>query len=255
MTKIQNNPVALSSKSPPFTIRSERACDLVAREALLDACFGEERHLRTCQRLREGRAPASGLSLSAVRDGLLSKIRSPQGAPQNRERTLRSTGTTTELALVCGTYFGNCLADGCLEGSGNRKNTTRFLGTVRLWHVRAAGVPALLLGPLAVDPRCRNMGIGTALVARALAAARARGHGAVILLGDLPYYARFGFSVEKTGELMLPGAFECERLLGLEFKEGALDGACGMIVPTGAAEPKQGARRGQGPALLLPRAA
>ena len=63
----------------------------------------------------------------------------------------------------------------------------------------------------------------------ALAAAKARGHGAVILLGDAPYYARFGFSGEKTAELSLPGAFERDRLLGLELAEGALDGAWGMI--------------------------
>ena len=62
--------------------------------------------------------------------------------------------------------------------------------------------------------------------------------GAVILLGDAPYYARFGFSALKTGELSLPGPFERDRLLGLELREGALDGAWGMIVPTGAPAPK-----------------
>jgi predicted N-acetyltransferase YhbS len=56
----------------------------------------------------------------------------------------------------------------------------------------------------------------------------------VILLGDAPYYARFGFSVQKTAGLSLPGPFERDRLLGLELSEGALDGAGGMIVPTGA---------------------
>jgi predicted N-acetyltransferase YhbS len=71
------------------------------------------------------------------------------------------------------------------------------------------------------------------LMQHALAAAKARRHGAVILLGDAPYYARFGFSGLKTGELSLPGAFERDRLLGLELREGALDGAWGMIAPTG----------------------
>ena len=78
---------------------------------------------------------------------------------------------------------------------------------------------------------------------RVLAAARARGHGAVILLGDEPYYTRFGFSTEKTGALSLPGPFERERLLGLELLAGSLDGASGMIVPTGAALPKRRASR------------
>jgi predicted N-acetyltransferase YhbS len=68
----------------------------------------------------------------------------------------------------------------------------------------------------------------------ALAAATARGHRAVILLGDEPYYARFGFSAEKMAGLSLPGPFERDRLLGLELAAGALDGARGLIVPTGA---------------------
>jgi predicted N-acetyltransferase YhbS len=109
----------------------------------------------------------------------------------------------------------------------------RLVGTVRLWHVSAGDIPALVLGPLAVDPSCRDLGIGAALMDQALEAAKARGHGAVILLGDALYYARFGFSADKTGGLSLPGPFERDRLLGLEFVEGALDGACGMIAPTG----------------------
>ena len=71
----------------------------------------------------------------------------------------------------------------------------------------------------------------------------------MILLGDAPYYARFGFSARKTGELSLPGPFERDRLLGLELREGALDGAWGMIVPTGASVPKsRTAARRQGAA-------
>ena len=165
MTSLRKTQIALTPKAAPFAIRAERASDVVAREALLDACFGENRHQRTCQRLRDGRAPAEGLALSAVHEG-------------------------------------------------------RLVGTVRLWHVSAGGRPALMLGPLAVDAASRKLGLGAALMGHALAAARARGHGAVILLGDAPYYARFGFSAEKTGELLLPGPFERERLLGLELTRG-----------------------------------
>jgi predicted N-acetyltransferase YhbS len=185
---ILRKPVATTSNTAPFVVRSERASDVVAREALLDASFGDNRPLRTCQRLRDGQAPAEGLALSALRRG-------------------------------------------------------RLVGTVRLWHVSAGGVPALVLGPLAVDPPFRKLGIGRALVQRALAAAKARGHGAVLLLGDAPYYARFGFSALKTSELRLPGPFEPDRLLGLELREGALDGAWGMVVPTGMAAWPQGKPR------------
>jgi len=190
MTALRNTPVALNSEAAPFVIRAERGSDVVAREALLDACFGASRHARTCQRLRDGRAPAEGLALSALRED-------------------------------------------------------RLVGTVRLWHVSLGGVPALVLGPLAVDPSCQKLGVGAALTERALLAARRLGHGAVILLGDAAYYARFGFSALKTGELSLPGPFARDRLLGLELRGGALDGASGMIAPTGAPaaeEPRRGAR-------------
>lgn len=183
MTALRNTSVALISDAAPFAIRAERASDVVAREALLDACFGANRHMRTCQRLRDGRAPAEGLAFSVVRQG-------------------------------------------------------KLVGTVRLWHVSAGGVPALVLGPLAVDASCRELGVGAALMSHALAAAKARGHGAVILLGDAPYYARFGFAALKTGELSLPGPFERDRLLGLELRQGALDGAWGMIAATGAEAPQ-----------------
>ena len=184
MTAFRKPQIALTSHAVPFVIRAERASDVAMREALLDVCFGENRHDRTCQRLRDGRAPAAGLALSAMREG-------------------------------------------------------KLVGTVRLWHVSAGGRPALVLGPLAVDPACRELGIGAALMQQALAAARARGHQAVILLGDAPYYARFGFSAAKTGALVLPGPFERERLLAIEFTDGVLDGAEGMIVPTGAALAKR----------------
>src|SRR5688500_9115980 len=109
----------------------------------------------------------------------------------------------------------------------------KLVATVRLWHVSAGGRAALVLGPLAVDPACQKLGIGAALMRHAIEAARKLGHSAIILLGDAPYYARFGFEAAKAAELHLPGSFERERLLGLELTDGALDGAWGMIMPTG----------------------
>ena len=178
MTAVWKKTAALTLDTTPFAIRAERASDVAAREALLDASFGEGRHARTCQRLRDGRMPAEGLAFTAVREG-------------------------------------------------------RVVGTVRLWHVSAGGIPALVLGPLAVDASCRSLGVGAALMEHALAAARTRGHGAVILRGDPAYDSRFGFSADKTGGLALPGPFERERLLAVELREGALDDAFGMIVATG----------------------
>jgi predicted N-acetyltransferase YhbS len=199
MTNLRNTPAA-TTETVAFAIRTERGSDTIAREALLDACFGVNRDVRICQRLRDGRAPAEGLAFSAVRGG-------------------------------------------------------RLIGTVRLWHVSAGGTRALVLGPLAVDPICRNLGIGTALMTSALAAAKRLGHGALVLLGDAPYYARFGFSALKTGELSLPGPFERDRLLGLELRDGALDGARGMIVPAGVAARRSRSGPAAKPRKLAPHAA
>jgi predicted N-acetyltransferase YhbS len=110
----------------------------------------------------------------------------------------------------------------------------RLVGSVRLWHVKAGpGRPALLLGPLAVHPDCRGRGIGAALIRRALHDAARLGHRAVLLVGDTPYYGRFGFSAEKTGALWLPGPYEKSRLLARELVPGALDGARGLVSPAG----------------------
>jgi predicted N-acetyltransferase YhbS len=131
---------------------------------------------------------------------------------------------------------------------------SRVVGTARLWQIAcASGQRALLLGPVAVAGECRDRGIGAALVRHALREARRRGHGAVILVGDSPYYSRFGFSGEKTGALKLPGPFERDRLLALELVPAALEGARGLIRATGIAArtadsgmPAQRHRRGQG---------
>lgn len=111
--------------------------------------------------------------------------------------------------------------------------------TVRLWNVAAGvdadgrAVPALLLGPLAVDPRLEGRGIGSALMREAISRAAALGHGAILLVGDAPYYARFAFSAEKTGHLVMPGPFERDRFLALELTPGWLDGATGILTATG----------------------
>jgi predicted N-acetyltransferase YhbS len=116
---------------------------------------------------------------------------------------------------------------------------SRVIGTARLWNIACGpGRSGLLLGPVAVANDRRNEGIGGGLVTRAIEAARRLGHAAIILVGDAPYYGRFGFSAEKAGGLWMPGPFERSRLLGLELKAGALDGACGLIGGTGRLVPQ-----------------
>jgi predicted N-acetyltransferase YhbS len=115
----------------------------------------------------------------------------------------------------------------------------RVLGTARLWHAEcASGEPVLLLGPVAVAADARRRGIGAALVRRAVAETIRRGHGAIVLVGDAPYYGRFGFSAEKAGRLRLPGPFERHRLLAVELTPGALDSARGLIRASGRMLPQ-----------------
>lgn len=120
-----------------------------------------------------------------------------------------------------------------------RDGDGHVIGTVRLWNVEAGvdgsgnPVPALLLGPLAVDPDHEGKGIGGALMRAAITEAASRGHGAVLLVGDAPFYERFGFFAGKTAHLVMPGPFERHRFLALELKDGWLEGAAGMLVASG----------------------
>lgn len=111
-----------------------------------------------------------------------------------------------------------------------------LVGTLRFWHVEASGVPALLLGPLAVAQSHRKLGLGAALTRMGLDRAQALGHKAVILVGDEPYYSRFGFARAHARNLDLPGWYDPARFLGLELETGALAHAMGMVFATGALE-------------------
>ena len=161
-----------------FRIRDEHWRDLLSREALLDRSFGSGRFGKTCERLREGRLPAEGLSFVAVADG-------------------------------------------------------DVVGTLRFWHVEAGRHASLMLGPLAVDDSQRGAGIGRALIEHGLRRAARLGHASVILVGDAPYYGRFGFAAERVANLTLPGPVDPCRFLGLDLLPGALSAAAGRVVGTG----------------------
>ncbi len=106
---------------------------------------------------------------------------------------------------------------------------TLLVGSVRMTPVLAGAVPALMLGPLTVEPAFEGRGIGAALMTRSIAAARSKGHALVLLVGDEPYYARFGFRRIPPRRLELPGPVDPDRFLALELVEGALAGAAGLV--------------------------
>lgn len=136
------------------------------------------------------------------------------------------------------------LREGRLPAEGLALTAERdgsVVATVRLWHVEANGKPVLLLGPLAVAPELQGEGVGKAMMREAIWRAACSGHGAILLVGDAPYYERFGFSAAPMAGLAMPGPVERERFLGLELREGALQGASGVLKATGALVPAEGA--------------
>lgn len=103
-----------------------------------------------------------------------------------------------------------------------------MIGSVRLTKIAIGARPALLLGPLVVDPAWKDRGFGKLLVRTAVAAAREAGHRLVILVGDEPYYGPLGFRrVAPPGAVRLPGPVDPARLLVAELEPGAADGLSG----------------------------
>ena len=110
----------------------------------------------------------------------------------------------------------------------------KLIGTVRLWNIIAGSAgSSLLLGPLAVDVKHQKSGVGRSLIETAIFAARASGADSILLVGDQPYYSRFGFSANLTRSLHLPGPVERNRFLGLELEPQALDDAEGLVAASG----------------------
>jgi len=100
---------------------------------------------------------------------------------------------------------------------------TLLVGANRMTTITAGGAPALLLGPLTVDPPFRSRGIGEALMAKSMEAARAAGHRLVILV------KRVGFQRVPHGRLTMPGPVDPARVLYCELVEGAFEGLTGAI--------------------------
>ena len=108
---------------------------------------------------------------------------------------------------------------------------TLLVGSLRLSPVRIGEAPALLLGPLTIEPPFRDRGIGMALMQRAIADAKAGGHRLIVLVGDEPYYARVGFKRIRKGQVKMPGPVDPARLLMLELADGAFEGVTGEVRP------------------------
>lgn len=109
----------------------------------------------------------------------------------------------------------------------------RLIGSVRFSPIRVGGTPALLLGPLAVDPHVKGRGAGKALVRHGLAGAAAAGHCLVLLVGDYGYYGPLGFAHVPPGALVFPGPVNPDRVLVAALAAGAAEGLSGKVEPGG----------------------
>ncbi len=108
---------------------------------------------------------------------------------------------------------------------------TFLVGANQITPIRCGDTPALLLGPLTVDPAFRSAGIGEALVTHSLDAARAAGHALVLLVGDLPYYTRMGFQTVPPERLTFCGPVDPARLLYHELVPDAFATVSGVVAP------------------------
>jgi predicted N-acetyltransferase YhbS len=136
---------------------------------------------------------------AAVVDALVAQAFGPGRYAKTAERLREGSSPIPGLSLVA-------------------REDGQVVGTVRLWPVEAAGVRLAFLGPIAVDSGRRSEGLGAALVEQACAAAKTLGWPGVLLVGDEPYFGRFGFKRVKAA---LPGPVNPARVLLLELQPGA----------------------------------
>jgi len=98
---------------------------------------------------------------------------------------------------------------------------------IRYWPVEVGGQDALLLGPVAVHPTRQGEGLGGLLITESLAEAKRLGWERVMLVGDAPYYSRFGF--RKLAGVDMPPPTNPDRVLGVDLVRGAWAGVAGDV--------------------------
>ncbi len=124
----------------------------------------------------------------------------------------------------------------CYVAFSDEGGERHMVGSLSFWPVVIGGVPGLMLGPLAVEPRLRGKGCGIKLMEKGLADAKKLGYRLVILVGDAPYYARVGFGPVPPGRLTMPGPVDPTRLLYRELDIGAFGRARGAVTKPPEAE-------------------
>lgn len=110
-----------------------------------------------------------------------------------------------------------------------RDDSGGLAGAIRVWPVLVGGAAALLLGPIAVHPTHQGEGLGGGLIGTSLDAARVAGWQRAMLVGDAPYYGRFGFC--RLADVEMPPPTNPDRVLGIALQQGAWEGCVGPVEP------------------------
>lgn len=105
----------------------------------------------------------------------------------------------------------------------------RLVGCVRMWPVHVGSAPAVFLGPFAVEPEFRSLGLGAALIRKACAATSEAGRMLILLVGDAPYFEPFGFRKVPPARIVLPGPVDPNRVLTLALALGADENLTGPV--------------------------
>ena len=114
-----------------------------------------------------------------------------------------------------------------------RDDDGTLAAAIRYWPAEAGGMDVLLLGPIAVHPTRQGEGLGALLINESLVEARRLGWERAMLVGDAPYYSRFGF--EKLTGIVMPPPTNPDRVLGLALKSGAWTGVAGPVTKASGA--------------------
>lgn len=105
----------------------------------------------------------------------------------------------------------------------------RVIGTIRMTPIWIGNVPSYLLGPIVVANDFKSLGLGSKLMALAIEAAEKNACRLILLVGDEPYYRRFGFKTVLEGQMTMPAPVNPKRFLALELENGACQSACGIV--------------------------
>jgi predicted N-acetyltransferase YhbS len=118
----------------------------------------------------------------------------------------------------------------CLKATLDLSGTPKLVAAIRFTEVTIGDQPGgLLLGPLAVEADYAGLGFGKRLIADGMANAKAAGLGICVLVGNQPYYGRFGFVVLPPGQIELPGPADPARMLGCPLQPDALNRYRGLV--------------------------